>query len=473
MFKAVEFVYTPIRAFRKIILLSLFLPIQIFGQTIPSADSLDVLIHQCLKYLKDTQKSATVVDSHFAGEWPTFMEMRTGYILLGTQKKVYDSNCFALAGMMNILADVYRIDTNLNQIPRMLENAYPQLISYKDNNGFNFWPSLKPNGKMLSKEDSARTDVKVRRPIRFKILNNYIRRAANIMNDNDDTAQGLLAEWNYQSISGNSIFHEEFPRFDDYRDTLRSNIHYYNHFARDPRSSGAFLTWRGEEQAFPTQNLVKLLINNALFLTPKSTAYPYAYQPYMPYGSNDVDAVVNANVLATMATLKINSDGIWGASNFIEQKIKREKWSRAGIYYPNRYQIHYAVIKAWKSGVSSLSNCIEPLIDHIKTSQLPNGSFESRRIVNKKDPIQSTAYALNAMLKFGNPKITGLDKNVTSALNYLLSQAHFENGKVFWSGGVYFSGGTVIRNTLYWKSDALTTAIILESLCLMRKYHSN
>ena len=374
---------------------------------------------------------------------------------------------------MNILADVYRIDTNLGQIPTMLEMAYPRLISYKDSSGFNFWPSLNPNGKMLCKEDSVRTDVKVRRPIQFKILNNYIRRAANIMHDNDDTAQGLLAEWNYQSILKDSIFIEKFARFDDYRDTLRSNIHYYNHFARDPKSSGAFLTWRGEEEAFPTANLVKLLINNALFLTPKSTAYPYAYEPYMPYGSNDVDAVVNANVLATLATLKIESDGIWGASKFIEQKITRKKWSRAGVYYPNRYQIHYAVLKAWKSGAASLSNCIEPLIEHIKTSQLPNGSFESRKIVNQKDQIQSTAYALNAMLKFGDPTKTGLEKNVRLALNYLLSQAQLENGKVFWNGGVFFSGGTVIRNTLYWKSDALTTAIILESLCLLRKYNSN
>jgi hypothetical protein len=74
------------------------------------------------------------------------------------------------------------------------------------------------------------------------------------------------------------------------------------------------------------------------------------------------------------------------------------------------------------------------------------------------------------MLLLGDPVVTGFDDQISKALNYLLSKAQNPNGKLFWEGGVYFSGGTVIRNTLYWKSDALTTAIILESLCLLKKY---
>ena len=98
MFKPVEFLFTPIRAFRKIILIGLFLPIQIFGQQIPSADSLEIVIQQCLNFLKDAQKSTTVADSHFAGEWPSFMEMRTGYILLGEQKKSIRFKLFCPCG---------------------------------------------------------------------------------------------------------------------------------------------------------------------------------------------------------------------------------------------------------------------------------------------------------------------------------------------------------------------------------------
>jgi hypothetical protein len=462
--------YKPIRAVWIIVATAIFSTFNLNGQVKPSADSLDVLIQQCLNYLQAEQQKSTVADSNFRGEWPSYMQMKTRFVLLGGRTKVYDSNCFALAGMMNILSDVYRLDSNLTAIPEMLRLAYPQLISYRDSSGYNFWPLLKPNGKMLWKEDSIRTELLVRRPIQFQIHNTYIRRAANIMNDNDDTAQGMMAEWNYQTITNEKIDLFRTPQFDTFRDTLRENIHYYNHFARDPRSSGAFLTWRGAEYAFPTANLVKLLVNNALFLTPRSTAYPSAYEAYMPYGANDVDAIVNANVLSTLATLKLESKGTYGATQFIAQKVRREKWSRAGVYYPNRYQLHYAVIKAWKAGATSLSKCIDPIIEHLKSTQLLDGSFESRKIVNQRDKIQSTAYALHAMLKLGNPSKTGLEIQINKALGYLLFQAQKKEDKLFWEGGVYFSGGTVIRNTLYWKSDALTTAIILESLCLLKNY---
>lgn len=470
MNQAVVKVYKPILAVWLSVVFAFSFTNSLNGQSKISLDSLDQIIHQSLNYLQETQQKSTIPDSHFKGEWPSFMQMKTGFALLGGKKKVYDSNCFALAGMMNILSDVYRLDSNLINIPEMLQLAYPQLISYRDSSGFNFWPLLKPNGKMHWNEDSIRTDVRIRRPIQFQIGNTYIRRAANIMNDNDDTAQGMLAEWNYQLITGESIQTFESPQFEMFRDTLRENIHYYNHFARDPRNSGAYLTWRGTEQAFPTRNLVKLLVNNALFLTPRSTAYPYAYEPYMPYGANDVDAIVNANVLATISTLGLQTKGTQSAAKFIKQKIRRKKWSRAGVYYPNRYQLHYAVVKAWKSGAHELGDCIVPLIEHIKKTQQEDGSFESRTVVNKKDEIQSTAYALNAMLKLGNPAETGLENQVNKAIQYLLLQAKKKGGNLFWEGGVYFSGGTVIRNTLYWKSEALTTAIILESLCLLKKY---
>jgi hypothetical protein len=470
MFSVLPWNIKKLRSYSAFVVLFFLQSFSALGQSYENPDSLDRLIRKSLLFIQNEQQTSTVTNSHFAGEWPSFMQMRTGFILLGNQKKVYDSNCFALAGIINLLADIYRHDSSLTEIPAMIDRAYPQLISYRDSNGYNFWPSMTPNGRMRWKEDSVRTDVKVRRPIQFKISNTYIRRAANIMNDNDDTAQGMLAEWNYQNIVQGGNQRYRIQTFDAFRDTLRNNIHYYNHFARDPRSSGAFLTWRGEEHDFPTANLIKLLINNALFLTPRSTAYPTAYVPYMPYGSNDVDAIVNANILSTLAVLNLNSAGTSGATRFIEQKIKRHKWSRAGVYYPNRYQLHYSVAKAWSNGAVSLKGCITPLIEHIKRTQLPNGSFESRKIVNKKDVIQSTAYALNAMLKAGHPNETGLWVPIEKATAFLLQSAKSKDQEIYWEGGVYFSGGTVIRNTLYWKSDVLTTAIIAESLCLLKKY---
>ena len=33
-----------------------------------------------------------------------------------------------------------------------------------------------------------------------------------------------------------------------------------------------------------------------------------------------------------------------------------------------------------------------------------------------------------------------------------------------WPGGIFFSGGTIVRKTVLWRSDAYTTALVLESL---------
>jgi hypothetical protein len=91
------------------------------------------------------------------------------------------------------------------------------------------------------------------------------------------------------------------------------------------------------EAPFPSWNIPRLIINNALFLTPFSTLYPYAFKPYIPYGANDVDAVVNANVLSAFGeNSEFDAAGIRQSALYIERKAKRKDWSRAGIYYPNR-----------------------------------------------------------------------------------------------------------------------------------------
>jgi hypothetical protein len=74
------------------------------------------------------------------------------------------------------------------------------------------------------------------------------------------------------------------------------------------------------------------------------------------------------------------------------------------------------------------------------------------------------------MLKAGHPDKTGLWIPIEKATEFLLHTSKSKDQGIYWEGGVYFSGGTVIRNTLYWKSDALTTAIVAESFCLLRKY---
>lgn len=437
------------------------------AQPFPDADSLSGLIRKTLNYLVAEQNKENSPGYSFKGEWPSEMQMRTGYILLG-QHRAYDSNCFSLAAIMNILAEAYLSDTSLIEIPPLLHRARPQLLSYADTNGFNFWPKMHPGGR-LSWYKTTNYSALVRRPIQFPIFNTYIRRAANIMNDNDDTAQALLALLKYERLLGIPIPDSlRNLSFQPYRDTLRDNRHYYNHFAFVPYNTGAFLTWRGEERFFPTHDLVLLAINNALFLTPLSTAYPKAYTPYMPYGANDIDAVVNANVLHYLAEAQRHESGIYGAAQFIHRKVRRKKYSKAGVYYPNRYHLHHAVIKAWRSGVQELKPSAELLIKHLKASQKSNGSYQSRWIVNRRDTDQSTLYALHAMLMAGSMKETGLQPQIEKALHFLLTRLSVGPGEACLNGGVYFSGGTVIRNTLYWSSDAYSTALFLHCLTMIK-----
>ena len=49
---------------------------------------------------------------------------------------------------------------------------------------------------------------------------------------------------------------------------------------------------------------------------------------------------------------------------------------------------------------------------------------------------------------------------IDKSISFLYSKKERENKQVFWKGGVYFSGGTVVRNMLYFTSDAYTTALV-------------
>ena len=452
-----------------------FISGNIVSQSIP-ADSIELAIKGSLKFIVDQQITRTIPEHQYAGEWPSIMSMRATFALLGKQSDAYDSNCFSTSSIHNSLAAAFLIRPDLHEIPKMLEPAIIRISDFYEGDGFNFWPKLIPNGRLYMFHKN-RSNSLIRRPIRFPLNSPYIRKAANVVNDNDDSAQGYTALIYYSKVRDILGEKPDFnlhlaPILGAWRDTARFSQHYYNIIHFDKRESGAFLTWRGLEEPFPSWNIPRLIINNALFLTPLSTLYPYAFKSYIPYGSNDVDAVVNANVLSAFGeNLEFNAQGIKQSTLYIERKIKRNDWSRAGIYYPNRYHLHYAVLRAWSKGILELNRSAEILKKHLIKSQHEDGSYSSRKIVNHQDIIQSTAYALNAMLRYGDSQNAEFSDQIDKAIRYLFKHASFTNNELCWDGGVFFSGGTVIRNTLYWKSDAYTTALILESLVMYQAYN--
>lgn len=428
-------------------------------------DSLQKNLKTALRFLTTAQCKITIDGKEYAGEWPAYMQMHKRFVLLGMRQKYRDSNSFTTVGIHNVLSEIYLSDTSLYEILPMLQAAYPEIQSYSTAQRFNFWKKLPPN-RDLQKLDEPHPQPLVRRPTHYKLRSRYINKAANIEDDADDTASGNLAVWFHNRIFQVNDSLVSYQLFDTYLDDNRKNRHWYNYLFNGLPHSGAYMTWLGKEANFKRWNILKTIGQNQLFFLKSSICYPKPYQPYIPYGTNDVDAVVNANIL-TYLSLKgdlIKSKGRIGAKAFIEHQATHKRWSRAGTYYPNRYHFHYAVSRALVAGDTTLLKTAHLMLKCLSISQQKDGSFGSRRKVNRRDKLQSSVYALLAMLNFSESGLYVPQALMEHTLLYVLSQKQQVGNQVYWPGGVFFSGGTVVRNVLYFTSDAYTTALIALAL---------
>ncbi|MFN8344483.1 MAG: hypothetical protein U0X91_05750 [Spirosomataceae bacterium] len=463
------------QAIRKILMPSVPVSLCLFAVCLPpivaaqpsvmTGDSLRKDLLGALRYLAETQCRQTTLSKEYAGEWPAYMQMHTRFVLLGTRHKYRDSNSFTTVGVHNLLSEMYLADTSLRQILPVLEDSYAEIRSYSEAGRFNFWKKLPPN-RDLQKGDEPNPVPWVQRPTHYRLNSRYINNAANVENDADDTASGNLAIWYHNQIFRKNDSLISAALFDGYLDDNRRNRHWYNYLFNGCPESGAYLTWLGKEADFKRWNILKTIGHNQIFFLKSSICCPVPYQPYIPYGTNDVDAVVNANILTFLAHKGelVQSKGHSGAHTFIEHQAKYERWSRAGTYYPNRYHFHYAVSRALAAGDTALRRTAQQMLAHLVASQQKDGSYRSRRKVNHRDKVQSTAYALAALLNFSAAGLNVPSESIKSTVAFLVSQKQQEGETIYWKGGVFFSGGTVVRNVLYFTSEAYTTALIAFSL---------
>ena len=431
-----------------------------------------------LQFLENTQIQFTDTGHFYKGEWKTTMQMNKSFFYLGSKKrKADDSNCFSIASIHNALAQIYLVDSNYTSILKMMDLSFNQILSYRKGNSFNFWNLLTPKIK-LKKDDIIGEQKPIRRPTNFVLKSKYINNAANIAEDADDTALGYLAIALHNQIFDDVCSNNSKTRstdsldivFDTYRDINRNNRHWYNHLRGNDHETGAFLTWHGDEYEFKNWNILKTAYHNTIWFNKKSECYPHPYIPYIPYGSNDLDPIVNANIISSLwGSNDTSALGIKDAIDYIEYKSDKNQ-DKIGIYYSNRYHFSYAVSEAYSNGALELDSAMLNLVEFINSNQNKDGSFSSRRRLNKKDIIQSTAYALNALVNYGDFKNGRIINSIESAIVFLLSQSKTDESGLYWPGGVFFSGGTVIRNILVWKSDAYTTAIILKAFVKYKHY---
>lgn len=467
----------------------LFVSFQAVGQTKIPIDTLQKDLQGALRFLADSQIKQTIEGNQYAGEWPAYMQMHRRFVLLGMRHKYRDSNSFTTSGIYNLLAEMYLSDTTLKEILPMLRVAYPEILSYAAQSRFNFWKLLPPN-RDLQKGPEPTPVPWVRRPTHYKLSSRYINNAANVENDADDTASGNLAMLYHQKIFTNANPQNDdslignfstsqakrvlatFSLFDEYLDDQRKNRHWYNYLFNGCANSGAYMTWLGPEATFKRWSIVKTFGHNQIFYLKSSVCYPTPYRPYIPYGTNDVDAVVNANVLTYLAKKGelTSGKGHEGAHRFIYHQAVQGHWNRAGHYYPNLYHFHYAVSRALAAGDTALLPTAQLMLSHLMESQQKEGNYYSRRRVNHRDALQSTTYALLALLNFRASGLNVPEDLIDRAVCYLHHLQQPAKQGFYWKGGVYFSGGTVVRNVLYFTSDAYTTALIAQAL---QKYINN
>lgn len=416
--------------------------------------------HSTLEYVL---KAQSVGDGQvFKGEWANYIYFNKIKIPGRSETKYLDSNSFVTSSIYDLLAEIYEKNPSEHQkILPHLDLAIDSLKNYQSHHSFNFWPLLPKKINLESYADFKELNLENykskklgHRPSYFPLKNRLEINFTNIVNDADDTALAYRAiyrhkkyERNVDLLESGGLEQNIEALFDNYRDVSRKTNHFYNSFVGNVRSTGAYLTWFGKEA-----NLFNF----------STKVLPMNKKSSIPFGVNDVDCVVNANILNTLAITERleQSSGKEAACSLIKRAFDKKKSKVCGLYYPSEYTLHFTSSNAIKNGVSCLQDVREDIAKEILNDQKINGSFVSKW--HNSESIQSTAYAMASLLNI-------LDENnkeelspaIKKGINYLLSQAKFDSsGNMYYEGGAFFSGGTVIRKKLLWVSDAYTTALV-------------
>ena len=124
-------------------------------------------------------------------------------------------------------------------------------------------------------------------------------------------------------------------------------------------------------------------------------------------------------------------------------------------------QLHYIVSQLINKGITDFNDNIPEMLDRVARSQRDDGSFKTDI---KGNELQSTLYALLTMCNIGQVEKYNTLPLIEKAMSYVLSQAVEKDNQIYWNGGVFFSGGTVVRDVFLWRSDAITTTLAITAI---------
>jgi hypothetical protein len=451
------------------------------------------------------------------GEWANYIHLLPNPIVGGTSAgvfKIQDSNIFTTMSIIFplFLFDESDIPENERVIAPMLHSAMSSIPKYKRDGSYGFYPRfddgsenaefvhavnisekfaekfstiyVDPNYDWMWKLIAQEGGLPSKDWVQEILDNPYGATAApNTPSDADDTgvvvaAQKLYSRF-YDENALDSYYKDESNFFVDidslyelakYRDMGRNEEDPRNTW-REP-DSGAFLTWLKDESL-------------DTFSTPNTGV--------IPHGVNDVDCVVNANaVLAMSMTGHEDVAGFDDAIKLLVDVVANKKWEACGTYYPQKMMLPYVLTRAFRDGGANnplLRDVMGILVKDILDEQLtlsrtnpflagamPGGEDQSYHL--------STALGLNALLNIGRDiaeeagVLAKYQVGVKKAVEYLLrskKEALVVNDSTFkswsktgqdkgyhWEGGIFFTNS--FTKFVQWRSNAYTTAIVLESL---------
>jgi hypothetical protein len=395
-----------------------------------------------LEYSLSTQIAVKNDPNYWPGEWPTLIQSTPVPLLVGVGNfvgKDQEATAFTTASVVNLLGQIYqdfperKSDPVFEKIPAAIRAGVATFSRYGDGVTFNFYPAMSDDGIM------------VRRPINMQLWPLWYA-LTNIPND-ADTTSAVQAALNFDALINNTSYQtpdQTFAVFSQYRDTGRTPM-FYNRFEKLV-NTGAFMTWLMDE------NDPKMPHN--YFANPKKGQR-------IPFNHNDVDCTVNANVIRMKAiTHRENLEGYGESCQMINDILMHNQESSCGIYYPNTLNLPFSMAMAHRLG----DNCVRPesqqkMISYILELQMGDGAW-----VNNGnfwgDPVISTAFALEALLEFGNlndPKVT---QALQQGARYLLTQMQIKNGLPHWIPDHFFTATAIARSLVMWESEAYTNTII-------------
>lgn len=445
-----------------------------FSQVLPDS-TLKNTVKGGLIFLENAQVKQTSGIEKFEGEWPSYIHLNEKLTFL-KKRCFYDSNAFSVIPIQNILAEIYLEYPEYDHIPDMLRKSVRHMMYFKtDSSGtFGFWPYF---AKMhtTGKTGKGPDEIHRRMPNHFPLLNRFAKNFTNGVDDADDQTLAIQSIYYYNRVaklSGmDSIEFELRDTIDDifnqFRDSGRCNVFLYDRYITKTVDSDAYLTWFGEEYQYKNRDHFYYFFNNLFWFLPFSSLYPGSAKPQIPFSTNDVDVIVNLNIFTTFAHLGMldSLDGLNGVLKMTKNIVFSNDYDHASKYYNNRYQLHYSLSKAYLADHKKhFETEVKHLINHLKSSQNPDGSWTGRRSWNGGDTIQSTANALMALINFGEFESYQTMENINNAVLFLHNKMISEGETNYWKGGIYFCGGMYLRNILYWHSDCYTTALIVQAM---------